>query len=69
MSFIAAPQRKPVFDQPTHVQSWPASTSTGTMNGTMNCTRINIISRNRPYIGGHLAFFFKLNSKQVCNFR
>ena len=27
------------------------------------------ISRNRPYIGCHLAFFFKLNSKQVCNFR
>ena len=24
LSFIAAPQ--PVFDQPTHVQSWPAST-------------------------------------------
>ena len=21
------------------------------------------ISRNRPYIGGHLAFYFKLNSK------
>ena len=23
----------------------------------------NNISRNRPYIGGHLAFYFKLNSK------
>ena len=31
-----------VFDQPTHIQSWPASTSTGTLNGAMNCTRINM---------------------------
>ena len=26
-----------------------------------------IISRNGPYIGGHLAFFFKLNFKPVYN--
>ena len=25
------------------------------------------ISRNGPYIGGHLAFYFKLNFKQVYN--
>ena len=25
------------------------------------------ISRNGPYIGGHLAFYFKLNCKQVYN--
>ena len=39
LSFIAVPQ--PVFDQPTYVQSWPASTSTGTLNGTINCTNLN----------------------------
>ena len=26
-----------------------------------------VISRNGPYIGGHLAFYFKLNFKQVYN--
>ena len=25
------------------------------------------ISRNGPYIGGHLAFYFKLNFKHVYN--
>ena len=25
------------------------------------------ISRNGPYIGGHLAFYFKLNFKQIYN--
>ena len=27
----------------------------------------SLISRNGPYIGGHLAFYFKLNFKQVYN--
>ena len=44
LSFIAAPQS--VFDQPTHVQSWPASTSTGTLNGTTNCTHIIVFVSN-----------------------
>ena len=29
--------------------------------------RALVISRNGPYIGGHLAFYFKLNFKQVYN--
>ena len=29
------------------------------------CVEIYGISRNGPYIGGHLAFYFKLNFKQV----
>ena len=28
-----------------------------------------VIWRNGPYIGGHLAFFFKLNFKHVYNLR
>ena len=32
--------------------------------GDLNLDGISYdISRNRPYIGGHLAFYFKLNSK------
>ena len=28
---------------------------------------LHLISRNGPYIGGHLAFYFKLNFKQGYN--
>ena len=37
----------------------------------MNCCImcVNCIWRNGPYIGGHLAFFFKLNFKHVYNLR
>ena len=31
------------------------------------CQEERLISRNGPYIGGHLAFYFKLNLKQVYN--
>ena len=31
--------------------------------GAFHEFQIQYISRNRPYIGGHLAFYFKLNSK------
>ena len=34
---------------------------------TPRCITCVSISRNGPYIGGHLAFYFKLNFKQVYN--
>ena len=36
------------------------------INGHFHC---EIIWRNGPYIGGHLAFIFKLNFKHVYNLR
>ena len=33
----------------------------------ISAASMSLISRNGPYIGGHLAFYFKLNFKQVYN--
>ena len=74
MSFIAAPQSVYVFDHPKHVQSWPASTSTGTLNGTMNCRGVSRISARgvlkvRPHTksggGGGGAVHFRSDIRKV----
>ena len=43
---------------------WPMNTHVTEVT-TINVSRC--ISRNGPYIGGHLAFYFKLNFKQLYN--
>ena len=56
---------KIVTDLPTSTYN-NTLTVAGRAYGMYRCT-VTTISRNRPYIGGHLAFFFKLNFKQVYN--
>ena len=64
-----------VGSQISVVQSMHAcATITKKLVHLCNCKNENlrtkyIIWRNGPYIGGHLAFFFKLNFKHVYNLR
>ena len=58
LSFIAAPQPVYVFDQPTHVQSWPASIGGGR---SINLGRRNSSGREYKTGGGRPLIYFSLS--------
>ena len=69
--FICFEEKMGVFVTIEALEQYPNQCGSWIISG-MQCVPVNailcvLIWRNGPYIGGHLAFFFKLNFKHVYN--